>query len=383
MRIPFYITLCLFCVLNNQAQNSLISIDEKNKDIGLVENIYKVNADFIINNLQNKNLYLLRADAQHGITIKSAKKTLKANDSTLITIEFIPEKTGKFSETIKLVTSADGEPFVFSLSGNIKFIKNDDKTACFYFGKPNHAGVKNNEPMSVPTNTVAKDNSNKMPGNSKSNIASNIPPKQKPESVTKPKVEEKPHTTFDESLYKPNNITFLVDVSSSMKDTMKLAVMQEALHHLINELRPQDKITFITYADSVKLLKDGVSASLKDDLHKTVSALKARGLTKGKKAILYGLDVTLKNYIGNGNNQIILATDGKFRFYPDDQKLYVQKQGDKTVLLSTLAFGNDKDALHNLKEIATIGKGHFIPIKNKAKAKEQLITEIKTNSLIN
>jgi len=94
------------------------------------------------------------------------------------------------------------------------------------------------------------------------------------------------------------------------------------------------------------------------------------------------LDVALKNYISNGNNQIILATDGKFRFYPDDQKLYLSKQGDKQVKLSTMAFGNDKDAMKNLKDIAEIGKGNFIHIKSRSKAKEQLLEEIKQNSLI-
>ena len=104
--------------------------------------------------------------------------------------------------------------------------------------------------------------------------------------------------------------------------------------------------------------------------------------SKGNKAILFSLDVALKNYISNGNNQIILATDGKFRFYPDDQKLYLSKQGNKYVKLSTMAFGNDKDALKNLKEISEIGKGNFIHIKNRSKAKEQLLEEIKQNSLI-
>ena len=47
-----------------------------------------------------------------------------------------------------------------------------------------------------------------------------------------------------------------------------------------------------------------------------------------------------------------------------------------------MAFGNDKDALKNLKEIAEIGKGNFIHIKNRSKAKEQLLEEIKKNSLI-
>ena len=360
------------------AQNSLISVDEPNKDIGTQENIYKINAHYIIQNNQAKNLYLLRADALKGMTIRATKKTIKPNDTTLIVVEFIPQQTGKFNEAINLVTSADVTPFKLSLSGNIKSIKTDDKTACFYFKKPNNSGIKTSEPIVVTEPTKPRDNSNKMPDNTTNTEIDNpvIPIKLSQPTKTKNSNE------LDEDLYKPNNIIFLVDVSSSMRDTNKLKVMQFALHHLIEVLRPLDKITFITYADSVKILREGLSGNDKKELNEVVDRLKAKGLTKGNKAILFSLDIALKDYISNGNNQIILATDGKFRFYPDDQKLFQSKQGDKQVKLSTMAFGNDKDAIKNLKEIAEIGKGNFIHIKSRAKAHEQLLEEIKQNSLI-
>ncbi len=378
------IFIYIFCSLNQLfSQNSLIGIDEQNKDIGTQEQIYNVKADYIIQNNQAKNLYLLRADAQNGITIRAAKKTLKPNDTTLIIVEFIPKITGKFNETINLITSADGVPFKMSFSGNIKSIKTDDKTACFYFKKPIPSQIKKDEPIVVIETNKPKDRSNKIPDNTE---VSNIPIAigTATDTPTKP-IQSETKTTkgiLDENFYKPNNIIFLVDVSSSMKDTNKLKVMQYALHHLIEELRPSDKITFITYADSVKIIRDGLTGDNKKELNEVVDKLKAKGLTKGNKAILFSLDVALKNYIANGNNQIILATDGKFRFYPDDQKSYIAKQGDKMIKLSTMAFGNDKDAMKNLKEIAEIGKGNFIHIKSRAKAKEQLLDEIKQNSLI-
>lgn len=362
------------------SQNSLIGIDEQDKNIGTQENIYKVRADYILQNNQVKNLYLLRADAQKGITIRALKKTIKPNDTTLVIIEFIPEKTGQFKETINLVTSADGKPFTFSLSGNIKSIKTDDKTACFYFKKPNNAGVKTTEPIVVVENTKQRDTSNKIPDNSSSTPVVKEEPVSKTNSTeTETGTEEK---LLDEKLYKPNNIIFLVDVSSSMKDSAKLPVMQHALHFLIENLRPIDRVTFITYADSVKLVMDGVPGSEKEELKTVVDRLKAKGLTKGKTAILFSLDVALLNYIDSGNNQIILATDGKFRFYHDDQKLFLQKQGNKIVKLSTMAFGNDKEALSNLKDIAEIGKGNFIHVKNRKNSKDQLLEEIRQNSLI-
>lgn len=364
------------------SQNSAIIVDEKNKDIGTQENIYKVRADYVIQNKQTKNLYLLRADAEKGITIRASKKTLLPNDTSLIVVEFIPKSTGKFNEPIHLITSADGLPYNLSLSGIIKSIKTDDKTACFYFKKPNTSGVKETQPIVVYEDHSKKDNSNKMPDNT------TVTHTTQPVQTTKPEPEiVKPQPAKDESvlnpdLYKPNNIVFLVDVSSSMKDSTKLPVMQYAMRFLIEALRPTDVVTLISYADSVKVLKEGMSGSNKKELLESVARLKARGLTKGNKAILFSLDKALEHYIAQGNNQIILATDGKFRFYSEDQQKFIAKQGDKKVLLSTIAFGNDKDAMTNLKDIAEIGKGNFIHIKSRNKAKDQLLDEIKENSLI-
>lgn len=360
------------------AQNSAIGVDEAGKDIGTVDQVYKISAGYVLQNNLARNLYLLRADAAHGITIRSSKKTLKPNDTALITVEFIPERTGRFSEPVSLVTSADGKPYQLTLSGNIKSIKTDDKTACFYFKKPNNAGVKTTEPLVVTEPTKPRDVSNKMPD---AGVSHQPVKKDTVKSPPQPRV-QKDDKLLDDNLYKPNNIVFVVDVSSSMKDSTKLPVMQASLYHLIEALRPTDHVTFVTYADSVKLVRENLSGADKTELNSIVSRLKARGLTKGNKAILFGLDVALMNYVEGGNNQIILATDGKFRFYPDDQQKFKAKQGDKKVILSTVAFGNDKDAMDNLKDIAKIGNGSFIHVKSRARAQEVLLDEIKDKSLV-
>ena len=69
-----FLFVCIFLSFRLFSQNSAIMVDEKNKDIGTQENIYKVRADYVIQNKQAKNLYLLRADAEKGITIRASKK---------------------------------------------------------------------------------------------------------------------------------------------------------------------------------------------------------------------------------------------------------------------------------------------------------------------
>ncbi len=379
----FLIGVICFLFRYMSSQNSAITIDERDKDIGGQENIYKVRADYVIQNNQSKNLFLLRADAEKGITIRASKKTLHPRDTALIVVEFMPKTTGKFTEIINLITSADGLPYQLSLSGIIKSIKTDDKTACFYFKKPNNAGVKTTQPIVVYEDKSKRNNTNKMPDNT-GNYTTNLPAVTQhiPEPPIIKNEPKKEVSVLDPDLYKPNNIVFLVDVSSSMKDSAKLPVMQYALHYLIEALRPTDVITFITYADSVRILKEGISGSNKKELNEVVTKLKARGLTKGNKAILFSLDKAVQHYIPEGNNQIILATDGKFRFYSEDQQKFMTNQGDKRIILSTIAFGDDKDAMTNLKEIAKTGNGNFIHIRSKSKARAQLLDEIKQHSLM-
>lgn len=380
LRLKYFCWLMILCSFSSFGQNSLIGIDQANKDIGVVENIYKVRVDFVIENHQNKNLYLLRADAEHGITIRTSKKTIKTNDTALIVIEFIPTHTGKFNHNIQLITSADGSPFPLQVSGNIKSIKSDDKTACFYFSKPhqNHITFKE-EPIIINETQSPRDVSNKIPDHSSPPIES-LPTNRihSNDSIVASSITPE----LDLAKYKPNNIVFVVDVSNSMKDSLKLPLMKIALHRLVETLRPEDHVSFITYADTTKLLAEHLNGNDKKTLDELIEKLRAKGLTKGNKAILFGQDIALKNYIPEGNNQIILVTDGKFRFWPEDQKKYKEKQGDKVIILSTVAFGNDSEALKNLKEISKIGDGSFIHIKNNKNVKEVLLDEIKAKSLI-
>ena len=51
----------------------------------------------------------------------------------------------------------------------------------------------------------------------------------------------------------PANLVFLVDVSGSMNSPDKLPLVKKALRILTNQLRPQDKVTLITYASGEQL----------------------------------------------------------------------------------------------------------------------------------
>jgi len=368
--IFFFSSLC-------QAQ---ITFTDRETDLGIITQAYEIKGDIIIKNAGDKKVFLMRADADKGVKVFASKKTLQANDTALLVISFIPESSGKFKKKISLVSSDSDKPHQLELSGNLLKLKSDDKLACFYFGSRKNSSVKIKDgPVAANNPKQPKDNSNKIPDNPSEPIVTYSPIITFTED---PKVEIEKENPKELSVinYKPNNILFLVDVSSSMRDSLKLPLMKNALFTLIDAVRDVDKITFVTYADTTKIISEAVSGADKTQLKEIVMSIKARGMTKGNKAILKSQAIAQKHFIPEGNNQIILATDGKFFFSSKDQSKWEQNQGDKKIIITTVAFGNDKDALANLKSIAAKGEGSFIHVKKRNGSEEKLLEEIKLRS---
>jgi len=349
--------------------------------LGNIAEASELRGSVVLKNSGLTIIYLLRADAETGVQIYTSRKTLNPGDTALLSIWFVPDKAGRFDKKIALVTSHRPEPSVIRLSGNLLKFRPDDRTACFYFGEkrsPRAIAVASLSP--APAATSPPDLSNKLPERSSQSPSVSASPNQRSVPTATQTIVPSDTSALPLAQYRPNNLIFLVDVSGSMKDSLKLPLMKLALHTLIDQLRPVDKITFVTYADTVKVLAEADGPQLAVDLHQVVNHLKAKGMTKGKKAILFSQQLAQKHFIEGGNNQIIIATDGQFRFEKEDQKLWNDRQGNKPVVISSLAFGGDKDAMHNLKSLARKGKGNFVQIRSKQDSREKLLEEIKQQS---
>lgn len=382
MRVYIFISIICFQFL----ANAQLLISDVDLNTGSIEEAYQIKTVVTLTNTSNKVLFLMRADVEKEVTVQSISKRLAPNDTTSLFLTYTPKKEGRFKTIISLVTSDRGEPYTISWSGQLKNWKNDDRTACFYFKKPSKGVAVKETPMVVPILNEPKDVSNKIPDNTQSGEQSEkrneIEEKKgkQNENGEKKQGVETPSDELSLILYKPNNIVFLVDVSSSMKDSLKLPLMKLALYKLVEALRDVDKVSFVTYADSVKIINENIKGSDKVALKSSIAAIKAKGLTKGNKAILASVDLTLKHYLPEGNNQIILATDGEFRIVETDYKNWDAKVGIKPIVVSTVGFGKDKVAIKKLKDIAKRGKGSFIHITNRKTSESLLLDEIKSRS---
>ena len=177
----------------------------------------------------------------------------------------------------------------------------------------------------------------------------------------------------------PSNIVFLIDVSGSMDEENKLPLLQSSFKLLLGQLKPDDKVAIVTYANGTKVALPSTSVKDKEKIIKVLDNLYASGGTSGGKGIQLAYEQAQKSFIKNGNNRIILATDGDFNIginNTTDLEKFIEKQRESGIYMSVLGFGigNYRDDM--AETIADKGNGNYAYIDNITEAKKVLVNEL-------
>lgn len=177
---------------------------------------------------------------------------------------------------------------------------------------------------------------------------------------------------------KPSNITFLIDTSGSMYSQRKLPLVKRSMNILLEKLQPTDTVSIVTYAGGVQTILDGEKAENKDKIKAAFDSLRAGGGTAGASGLNLAYEIAEKNKI-DGNNRIILCTDGDFNIGPSsdaDMKAMIEEKREKGIFISVLGFGmgNYKDSKMEL--IADSGNGNYAYIDNIREAKKVLADDM-------
>ncbi len=186
--------------------------------------------------------------------------------------------------------------------------------------------------------------------------------------------------------YAANNVLFLIDVSSSMAKENKMDLLKESLKSLALVLRDIDRVAIIAYNQKTNVILESVSGDNKSTILHAIDSLKTSGLTYGVNGLQTAYDLLQYYFIGDGNNQIILATDGLFSsvnatLTENELNKEVRKQASNNgIKLSVIGFGQDDEGQRLMQKLANNGEGQFIQIKNPWEAKTILVEEIKLNS---
>ncbi len=173
----------------------------------------------------------------------------------------------------------------------------------------------------------------------------------------------------------PSNLVFLLDVSGSMNSQNKLPLLKSAFKLLVNQLRNKDKVSIVVYAGAAGVVLEPTSGDDKQKILEALDNLSAGGSTAGGKGIELAYKIANDNFIKNGNNRVILATDGDFNVGMSSdtsmEKLIVEKR-ETGVFLTALGFGmgNYKDS--KLETLADKGNGNHAYIDSMQEAQRIL-----------
>lgn len=192
---------------------------------------------------------------------------------------------------------------------------------------------------------------------------------------------------FSSKKYQANNIMFLIDISTSMAKANKMEMLKTSIKSLVGILRDIDRVAIITYNQQTNIVLESISGDNKEEILSAIDNLQTGGLTNGVKGITTAYDVLKYYYIPNGNNQIILATDGLFSkdnnaMSENDLNKLVKKQAAANMKLTIVGFGKDEKGKPLMEKLAKNGMGQFIQITDDYQTRDVLIKEIKLNSEI-
>lgn len=169
----------------------------------------------------------------------------------------------------------------------------------------------------------------------------------------------------------PSNLVLLIDISGSMDQANKLPLLKKAFGALVGRLDSSDRMAIVIYAEKVSVALPPTPGDKKHKILEVINNLNAGGATAGGAGIESAFELARNNFIPEGNNRIILATDGDFNVgvsSDEEMRKLVLRYHDWGIFLTCIGvgMGNYKDS--KLETLARWGQGNFVYLDNKEEA---------------
>jgi len=402
------VALIIFCFLligklNAQTQHFL---SQNSFELGAIVQLNEDVFDLNIANKTNEDIFILRISTPAHYDVKYTSKLIKAQQAELLRFKINPKKKGKLKEQIQLYFSSNQDPTSIEILADVEEIPKNNLQSCPNFKQgtaavnfqERHEKQKAAEIKSYfvelvdqirlqSFNNVEEKNEieelqeevvvNQIVTNTTAELEENIPDEQK-------EIEDTPKSlpnSLSEN-YRPNQVIFLIDASTSMREKGKMDLLKKAMIHLLKPLREKDYLSIVTYSGEAETLLEPTSGIQKLEIENSINNIPADGSTNAVKGIREAIQVGMSNFIPNGNNMIFLATDGAFDIGSRNTRTrkLIEESSNKGLIISVIGIKNEKWTNKSLKEITELGKGSFLTINKEEEVKE-VLEDMKSRSL--
>ncbi len=181
---------------------------------------------------------------------------------------------------------------------------------------------------------------------------------------------------------KPSNLVFLIDVSGSMDEPNKLPLVKKSMEILVENLSRHDRVAMVVYAGNAGVVLPSTSMEDKEDILEALDDLQAGGSTAGGEGLQLAYKIAKQNLLKDGNNRVILCTDGDFNVgisSTSELVRFIEEKRKDDIYLTICGFGmgNYKDG--RLEEISNAGNGNYFYIDNRKEAEKVFAKELRAN----
>jgi Ca-activated chloride channel homolog len=175
-----------------------------------------------------------------------------------------------------------------------------------------------------------------------------------------------------------SNYVFLIDVSGSMNSPEKLGILKTGFKLMVDQLNDQDRVAIVTYAGAPAVLLASTYGDEKAKIKAAIDKLGAGGSTAGAAGISTAYDIAQENFIINGNNRIIIGSDGDFNVGPattEELIELIEEKRESGIYLTVLGVGGGNLNDNMMEQIANNGNGNYEYIDNAAQIQKVFIHE--------
>jgi Ca-activated chloride channel family protein len=163
-----------------------------------------------------------------------------------------------------------------------------------------------------------------------------------------------------------------------MEITNRLPLLKSAFRLLTNNLREKDTVSIVVYGGALGIMLQPTSGKEKAKINKAIDELAAGGSTPGEAGIRTAYGLAKHHFIKDGNNRVILATDGDFNVglkTEDELDQLISQHRESGIYLTCLGvgMGNLKDS--KIHTLATKGNGNYAYIDSYTEAEKVLLKE--------
>jgi Ca-activated chloride channel family protein len=173
-------------------------------------------------------------------------------------------------------------------------------------------------------------------------------------------------------------LTFVIDVSGSMNEPGRLDLVQDALHNLVDQLRPTDSIAIVEFSTKARVVREMTPVSDARQLHTAIDSLHTKDSTNLEAGLVLGYRVARDGFRAGRTNRVIVLSDGLANTGSTESEPIlrrVREEAEKQIALLGVGVGSEYgDKL--MEQLADRGDGFAVYVSDRDQARKIFVEQL-------